>query len=81
MDATGTRVTPMRVFIQARTVIAAAGALHTPALLLRSGVKGRGHVGRHLRIHPAVVALGTFDGPGTRLAGAVRVDVLVSVSC
>eukprot|EP00892_Ulva_mutabilis_P009280 jgi/Ulvmu1/6724/UM030_0057.1 len=41
------------VAVRARAVVSAAGALHTPALLLRSGVRGRGNVGRHLRIHPA----------------------------
>jgi hypothetical protein len=41
----------------------AAGALHTPAVLLRSGVRGRGHTGRHLRLHPATVAIGFFEGP------------------
>jgi hypothetical protein len=38
-----------RVLFRAPLVVSCAGALHTPALLLRSGVKGRGNVGRHLR--------------------------------
>jgi long-chain-alcohol oxidase len=45
--------------IEARAVVAAAGAIETPALLLRSGL--RGQVGRHLRLHPGSAAYGLFD--------------------
>ena len=38
-----------------------AGSLHTPALLLRSGVPN-GEVGRRLRLHPVTGVLGWFDG-------------------
>ena len=34
------------------TVISSCGALNTPALLLRSGI--RGYTGKNLRLHPAV---------------------------
>lgn len=46
------------VTIAARAVVAACGALITPALLKRSGLRNR-NIGRHLQIHPAsrVVAL------------------------
>ena len=36
-----------------RGVVLAAGALHSPCVLLRSGVGGP-HVGRHLRLHPVI---------------------------
>lgn len=48
-----------RVSVRARAVIAAAGSIETPALLLRSGMKGR--VGHNLRLHPATTVLGVFD--------------------
>jgi choline dehydrogenase-like flavoprotein len=47
-DADG-RQRPVRV--RARHVVVAAGALETPALLLRSGLGGPA-VGHHLRLHP-----------------------------
>jgi long-chain-alcohol oxidase len=49
-----------RVAVKARAVVAACGALHTPALLRRSGV-GSAAVGRHLRLHPVAAVLGVFD--------------------
>ena len=48
-----------RLSIQARAVVVAAGAIETPALLLRSGL--RGQVGRNLRLHPGTAAFGVFD--------------------
>lgn len=49
-----------RVVVNARKgVIVAAGAIETPALLLRSGL--RGQVGENLRLHPGTAAFGVFD--------------------
>ena len=48
------------VRISARGVVSAAGALHTPALLKRSGLQNR-NIGRHLRLHPVTVVWGVFD--------------------
>lgn len=45
--------------VRARAVVAAAGSIETPALLLRSGL--RGEVGKHLRLHPGTAAWGFFD--------------------
>jgi long-chain-alcohol oxidase len=53
----------IRVLVRAHKVACAAGALHTPALLLRSGITGRGNVGRHLRLHPAALVLCFFEQP------------------
>src|SRR5271166_1560706 len=46
-----------RVVIHASSVVAAAGALETPALLLRSGIGGPA-VGAELRLHPASLVTG-----------------------
>lgn len=46
-------------------VVAAAGALHTPALLRRSGLAGHPRLGRNLAIHPAVSVAGRFAEPVT----------------
>jgi choline dehydrogenase-like flavoprotein len=45
--------------VAARGVVIAAGAIETPALLLRSGL--RGQVGRNLRLHPGCAAFGVFE--------------------
>jgi choline dehydrogenase-like flavoprotein len=47
-----------RLVVRARAVVAAAGAIETPALLLRSGLGGQ--VGHHLRLHPGTAAMGVF---------------------
>jgi long-chain-alcohol oxidase len=49
-----------RVSIRSRAVVCAAGAIHTPALLKRSGL-GNPNIGRWLRLHPATAVFGTFD--------------------
>lgn len=48
------------VQVRARAVVAACGALHTPALLRRSGL-ANGNVGRNLRLHPVTLLVGEFD--------------------
>jgi long-chain-alcohol oxidase len=50
-----------RLVVRARAVVAAAGAIETPALLLRSGLGGQ--VGRNLHLHPGTAAMGVFCEP------------------
>ena len=57
-DAAG-RPTGRRAVIEAKVLLLAAGALETPALLLRSGLGNR-RVGRGLRLHPAATVLARF---------------------
>jgi choline dehydrogenase-like flavoprotein len=54
-----------------RHLILAAGAIHTPALLLRSGM-GNSHVGRHLQLHPAAIVLGEFETAADPWAGPAQ---------
>jgi choline dehydrogenase-like flavoprotein len=51
---------PARVVVRAKTVVVAAGALDTPALLLRSGIGGPA-TGDYLRLHPATAVIGIYD--------------------
>jgi choline dehydrogenase-like flavoprotein len=51
-----------RVVVHAPSVVAAAGALETPGLLLRSGIGGPS-VGAELRFHPAGLVAGIYDEP------------------
>jgi len=48
--------------VQAPTVVVAAGAIESPALLLRSGIGGPA-AGRHLRLHPASLVGGVYEQP------------------
>jgi choline dehydrogenase-like flavoprotein len=50
------------LIVRSRAVVAAAGAIGTPALLLRSGVRAPA-VGKWLRLHPATAVSGIFDEP------------------
>ena len=47
------------VSVTAPHVVVAAGALESPALLLRSEIGGS-EVGRHLRLHPCTATMGTY---------------------
>jgi choline dehydrogenase-like flavoprotein len=51
-----------RVIVRAPQVVVACGALHTPALLLRSQIGGPA-VGDYLRLHPAGAMLGVYGEP------------------
>jgi choline dehydrogenase-like flavoprotein len=51
---------PRRLTVRAPVVVVAAGALRTPAVLLRSGLDHPG-IGRNLRLHPVPVVAGRFD--------------------
>lgn len=52
--------TGAKVTVRSRAVVCAAGAIHTPALLRRSGL-GNPNIGRWLRLHPATAIYGQFD--------------------
>jgi choline dehydrogenase-like flavoprotein len=47
------------IIVNASIVVSSAGSLHTPCLLLRSGLRNP-HIGRHLGLHPVVLAFGVF---------------------
>lgn len=51
-----------RVEVRAPTVIVAAGTIHTPMLLARSGLgRTSGQLGRNLSLHPATAAFARMD--------------------
>jgi len=51
-----------RLTVRARTVIVAGGAVQTPALLMRSGLRSAsGRLGRSLSLHPNAVVTAFFD--------------------
>jgi choline dehydrogenase-like flavoprotein len=48
--------------VKAKRVVVAGGAIQTPALLLRSGLR-HPHLGRHLHLHPTVVVGARYPHP------------------
>jgi choline dehydrogenase-like flavoprotein len=50
------------VVVRAKAVVSACGAIHTPALLTRSGFKSpSGQIGRNLSLHPNCKLVAVFD--------------------
>jgi choline dehydrogenase-like flavoprotein len=47
------------VTVRSRAVALAAGAIHTPAIMIRSGMGGQ--VGKNLMLHPVLITWGVFD--------------------
>jgi choline dehydrogenase-like flavoprotein len=58
--------------------VCSGGSLHTPAILLRSGLRHE-KIGRHLTLHPVLGVGGLFDGegPASELASGVSMGVVV----
>jgi len=50
------------VTVRANVVVVAAGSIHTPALLQRSGLTNP-HIGGDLRLHPVTAVFSTFSEP------------------
>ncbi len=66
------RVQTGRFTVRAPKVVVAAGALHTPVLLQRSGVTLRGRVGGTFAAHVAGLALGVMPEPVQPWRGATQ---------
>jgi len=56
--------------VRAKTVAVCGGAINSPALLLRSGLTGRGNVGKKLFLHPVVIMAAQMEEPVEAWAGA-----------
>jgi choline dehydrogenase-like flavoprotein len=53
-----------RVVVRAKLVVSACGAIQSPALLARSGIRSpSGRLGHNLSLHPNVKLVATFDEP------------------
>ena len=65
------RGTGHKLTVRGKLVIAAAGAIHTPALLVRSGFRSpSGQIGHNLSMHPNVKVVAIFDEVVTGWKGA-----------
>jgi choline dehydrogenase-like flavoprotein len=65
---------PHAMSIVARKVVLAAGALETPALLMRSGLESP-HLGAHLFLHPTVAVTGLYPTDVDPWSGAPQTVV------
>ncbi|HUT52975.1 MAG TPA: GMC family oxidoreductase [bacterium] len=54
---------PHQLTVNAKVIVLAGGALQTPVMLMNSGIKCQGNVGRHFHCHPNVKCVGIFDDP------------------
>jgi len=63
------------VTIRAKAVIVSAGSIHTPALLMRSGLQNR-NIGENLHLHPVTTATGEYTDPILPWQGAPQSRML-----
>ncbi|TDM06722.1 MAG: GMC family oxidoreductase [Ideonella sp. MAG2] len=71
MDALGQTPTGKKIRVQAKHVVLAAGAIRSPALLMRSKVPdASGKLGKRTFLHPVSVTLGRMDEPVNAFHGA-----------
>lgn len=71
MDQKGVAATARRITVRARAFVAAAGAIGTPALLLRSGAPDpNALVGKRTFLHPVVVSAALMPDTVAAYAGA-----------
>jgi choline dehydrogenase-like flavoprotein len=50
------------ITVRSKAVVVCAGAIHTPALLLRSGMRNP-NIGKHLHLHPVTAPVGAYGRP------------------
>ncbi len=68
-----------RVEVRAAQVVLAAGAMESPAVLLRSGIGGPA-VGRNLQLHPAWIVNGVYADPIQAWKGQIQSAVSFDLS-
>lgn len=71
LDAWGLKPTGVRLVVRPKYVILSAGAIGTPAVLLRSGTEDpHDRIGRRTFLHPVIVSAGEYDEPVAGYRGA-----------
>jgi choline dehydrogenase-like flavoprotein len=54
--------TPREIAVRAKVIVVAAGSIHTPAILRRSGLHNR-HIGANLHLHPTTAVCADYAEP------------------
>ncbi len=62
------------VQVKCKTVVVAAGSIHTPAIHLRSGLRNR-HIGQNLHLHPTTAVFARYPTPVNSWAGPPQTRV------
>ncbi len=57
----------LKIAFSAPIVVCCAGAIQTPAVMLRSNIFSGGEVGAHLRLHPCTCVVGIFPSEGVKI--------------
>lgn len=70
-DEKGRAVAHRKFYVRANTVVVAAGSVHTPVLLMKSGFRSRA-LGKHLTLHPGFRIVARFDEPVYGWRGALQ---------
>jgi choline dehydrogenase-like flavoprotein len=65
------------VVIKAKRVVVSAGTMHTPTILMRSGLKNR-HIGKNLKLHPVVSVGAIYDEETRPWEGGILTSVVTS---
>lgn len=60
LGLSGSGATKRKVIVKAKKVVVSSGTLHSPLLLMRSGLKNS-QIGRNLHLHPVIGAAAVFD--------------------
>lgn len=68
----------VKVFVKAKVVVCSAGAINTPVILKKSGLRNL-HLGKHLWLHPCSPVVGTFDREIKQYEGSIMTAVSKNV--
>jgi choline dehydrogenase-like flavoprotein len=66
-----------KVFVKAKKVVISAGSMHSPIIMMRSGLKNR-HIGKNLKIHPTICVGGIFEEEMRPWEGGILTSVVSS---
>ena len=66
-----------KVSIKAKKVVISAGSMHSPIILMRSGLKNR-HIGKNLKLHPTICVGGIYDTELRPWEGGILTSVVSS---
>ncbi len=70
LDPTADSPNGRKLVVRAKKTVVSGGAINSPALLLRSGLDGRGRVGQRTFLHPVAIMTAIFPEPVEAFYGA-----------
>jgi len=70
--------TTRKVIVKAKKVIISAGTMHSPMILMRSGLKNK-HIGKNLKLHPVCCVGGVYEEDVRPWEGGILTAVVSSL--